>query len=149
MPESIPEIVPSCRVTMHFSLSLLDGTEAVSTYNEAPLEFILGDGTMEPLLEYALLGLRAGDEQSLQISGDEVYGPLDESKIHWLPITAFPANLSICEAQIIAFTSEQGEELPGVIMQIEKERVLVDFNHPLSGKAFIYNVTIINVEQPG
>jgi FKBP-type peptidyl-prolyl cis-trans isomerase SlpA len=133
---------------MHFSLTLGDGTEAVSTYQETPLDFTLGDGTMEPLLEYALLGLHAGDEQALQVSGDEVYGPSDESKIHWLDMDSFPSDMTLCEGQLIAFSAEQDQELAGVVKQIDGERVLVDFNHPLSGKSFRYKVTILSVEPP-
>lgn len=131
---------------MHFSLALADGTEALSTYQESPLDFVLGDGTMEPLLEYALLGLQAGDEQTVDVSGDEAFGPLDETKVHWLERTAFPSDMPLSESQIIAFTTAQGEALPGVIKNLDEERVLVDFNHPLSGKTFRYRVSILSVE---
>ncbi|MET0051011.1 MAG: FKBP-type peptidyl-prolyl cis-trans isomerase [Candidatus Thiodiazotropha sp.] len=145
MPRS-PEITPGTRVSMHFSLSLKDGTEALSTYQDAPLEFTLGDGTLEPMLEYALLGLHAGDEQTLEVSGDEVYGPPDEENILWLERQLFPPDMALAEAQVIAFGNDQGESIPGVIKQLEAERVLVDFNHPLSGKPILYRVSIISVE---
>jgi FKBP-type peptidyl-prolyl cis-trans isomerase SlpA len=135
-----------CRVKMHFSLTLNDGTEAVSTYQESPLVFTLGDGTMEPLLEYALLGLKAGDEQTLEVSGDEVYGPVDEHKVHRLERATFPDSITLSESQIITFATEPGESLPGVIKKIEGDQVLVDFNHPLSGKRFNYRVSILSVE---
>ncbi len=140
------EIAPGRRVSMHFSLSLRDGTEALSTYHDAPLEFILGDGTLEPMLEYALLGLRAGDEQTLEVSGDEVYGPPDEDKVHWMERQLFPSEMRLEEAMVIAFGNPQDESIPGVIRRIETDRVLVDFNHPLSGKPILYKVSILTVE---
>ncbi|MEW8625526.1 MAG: FKBP-type peptidyl-prolyl cis-trans isomerase [Candidatus Thiodiazotropha sp.] len=139
-------IDPGYRVTMHFSLTLSDGTEVLSTYRESPLEFTLGDGTMEPLLEYALLGLQAGDEQTLEVSGDEVYGPRDEARIHWLKRTEFPQDMALDESQVVAFSTPQGEELAGTILELKDDQLLVDFNHPLSGKTFQYRVSIINVE---
>jgi FKBP-type peptidyl-prolyl cis-trans isomerase SlpA len=145
MPKS-PEIAPGMRVSMHFSLSLKDGTEALSTYQDTPLEFTLGDGTLEPMLEYALLGLHAGDEQTLEVSGNEVYGPPDEDNIHWMERQLFPSDMALAEAQVIAFGNDQGESIPGVIQQVEAERVRVDFNHPLSGKPILYKVTILAVE---
>ncbi|MES9939368.1 MAG: FKBP-type peptidyl-prolyl cis-trans isomerase [Candidatus Thiodiazotropha sp. 6PLUC2] len=146
MTATNPEIALGCGVKMHFSLTLSDGTEVLSTYQDSPLEFVMGDGTMEPLLEYALIGLHSGDEQSLEVSGDEVYGAKDEANIHWIERSVFPADLSLEESQIIAFTTEQGEETPGIIQQIDGERVLVDFNHPLSGRSFQYKVSILSVE---
>ena len=131
---------------MHFSLTLSDGTEVLSTYQESPLEFTLGDGTMEPLLEYALLGLQAGDEQTLEVSGDEVYGPRDEARIHWLKRTDLPQDMALDESQVVAFSTPQGEELAGTILELKDDKLLVDFNHPLSGKTFQYRVSIISVE---
>jgi FKBP-type peptidyl-prolyl cis-trans isomerase SlpA len=146
MNQASLKIDPQCRVTMHFSLALSDGTEVLSTYHESPLEFTLGDGTMEPLLEYTLLGLKAGDEQTLEVSGDEVYGQLDKEKIHWLKRNDFPADMPLSESQIVAFTTADGEELAGTILKIENDQLLVDFNHPLSGRCFQYRVSIISVE---
>ncbi|MBV2122395.1 MAG: FKBP-type peptidyl-prolyl cis-trans isomerase [Candidatus Thiodiazotropha sp. (ex Ctena orbiculata)] len=139
-------IDPGHRVTMHFSLSLSDGTEVLSTYHESPLEFTLGDGTMVSLLEYALLGLQAGDEQTLEVSGDEAYGAWDEAKQHWLNRSDFAQDMSLQESQVVAFTTAQGEELAGTILELNDDQLLVDFNHPLSGKTFHYRVSIISVE---
>jgi FKBP-type peptidyl-prolyl cis-trans isomerase SlpA len=147
MAEFKPKIAPLSRVKMHFSLTLPGETEIISTYGEEPLDFRLGDNTMEQMLEFALLGLRAGDEQELLVSGDDVYGPRDNNLIHWLDRQAFPADQPLKPGEIIAFTTPEGEELAGTVLQVDNERVQVDFNHPLSGRQFRYKVTILEVEQ--
>ncbi|MEW8053269.1 MAG: FKBP-type peptidyl-prolyl cis-trans isomerase [Candidatus Thiodiazotropha sp.] len=146
MAEFKPKIAPLSRVKMHFSLTLPDKTEIVSTYGEEPLEFSLGDNTMEQMLEFALLGLQAGDEQELLVKGDDVYGSRDNTLIHWLDKSEFQADQTFNPGEIIAFTTPEGEELAGTVLQIDDERVQVDFNHPLSGKQFSYKVTILEVE---
>jgi FKBP-type peptidyl-prolyl cis-trans isomerase SlpA len=147
MAEFKPKITPLSRVKMHFSLALPDKTEIVSTYGEEPLDFTLGDKTMEQMLEFALLGLRAGDEQELLVSGDDVYGPRDDSLIHWMNKQAFASDQSLNPGEIVAFTTPEGEELAGTILQVDDEHVQIDFNHPLSGRQFSYKVTILEVEQ--
>jgi FKBP-type peptidyl-prolyl cis-trans isomerase SlpA len=147
MAEFKPKITPLSRVKMHFSLTLPDGTEILSTYGEEPLDFRLGDDTMEQMLEFALLGLRAGDEQELLVSGDDVYGPRDDNMIHWLDKPAFPADHSLNTGEIVAFTTPEGESLAGMVLRVDNERVEVDFNHPLSGRQFRYKVTILEVEE--
>lgn len=142
-----PKITPLSRVKMHFSLTLPDGTEIISTYGDAPLDFTLGDNTMEQMLEFALLGLRSGDEQDLLVLGDDVYGPRDDTLIHWLDKQEFPPSQSLNPGEIIAFSTPEGEELAGTLLQVEDERVQVDFNHPLSGMQFRYKVSILEVEQ--
>ncbi|MEW8505201.1 MAG: FKBP-type peptidyl-prolyl cis-trans isomerase [Candidatus Thiodiazotropha sp.] len=147
MAEFKPKISPTSRVRMHFSLRLQDGTEILSTYGGEPLAFTLGDETMEQLLEFALLGLRAGDEQDLLVSGDEVYGPRDETQIHWLERNNFSPDQALSPGEIIAFSTPEGEELAGMVLAAEENRVHVDFNHPLSGKHFHYKVTILDVDE--
>ncbi|MCG8045801.1 MAG: FKBP-type peptidyl-prolyl cis-trans isomerase [Candidatus Thiodiazotropha endolucinida] len=147
MTEFKPKITPLCRVKMHFSLTLPDETEIVSTYGEEPLEFSLGDNTMEQMLEFAILGLRAGDEQELLVQGDDVYGPRDSTLIHWLDKQEFSAAQPLNPGEIIAFTTPEGEELAGTVLQVGDEGVQVDFNHPLSGKQFSYKVTILDVQE--
>ena len=44
------------------------------------------------------------------------------------------------------FSFQNGDgELPGVIVDINDDRALIDFNHPLAGKNVIFQVQIINV----
>jgi FKBP-type peptidyl-prolyl cis-trans isomerase SlpA len=147
MAEFKSKIAPLSRVKMHFSLTLPDDTEILSTYREEPLVFRLGDNTMEPMLEFALLGLHAGDEQELVVSGDDVYGPRDNDLIHWLEKQTFPTDQSFNPGEIVGFTTPEGEELAGTVLQVDNERIQIDFNHPLSGRQFRYKVTILEVEE--
>ncbi|MET0107432.1 MAG: FKBP-type peptidyl-prolyl cis-trans isomerase [Candidatus Thiodiazotropha sp.] len=147
MTESKPKVAPLCRVKMHFSLTLPDKTEIISTYGHEPLDFSLGDNTMEQMLEFAILGLRAGDEQELLVQGDDVYGPRDSTLIHWIDRQAFSAAQPLNPGEIIAFTTPEGEELAGTVLHVDDEGVQVDFNHPLSGKQFSYRVTILDVQE--
>ncbi|MEW8168185.1 MAG: FKBP-type peptidyl-prolyl cis-trans isomerase [Candidatus Thiodiazotropha endolucinida] len=147
MAEFKPKIAPLSRVKMHFSLTLPDGTEIISTYGDEPLDFKLGDNTMEQMLEFAILGLRAGDEQELLVQGDDVYGPRDSTLIHWLDKKAFSTAQPLNPGEIIAFTTPEGKELAGTVLQVDDEGVQVDFNHPLSGKQFSYKVTILDVQE--
>ena len=70
------------QVVMHFSLSLDDGTEVISTFEGEPISFAIGDGTLEPALEATLLGGKAGEEKIQLLSGNDIYGAWDLSLIH-------------------------------------------------------------------
>ena len=107
-----PKIVPGSRVRLHFSLALPDGTEAVSTFGEEPMELTLGDGTLGEGLELALYGLRPGAEQTLRIDGDSVYGPRDENNIHSIPLERFPAGIEPRPGLIVAFDTADGDHRP-------------------------------------
>jgi FKBP-type peptidyl-prolyl cis-trans isomerase SlpA len=130
---------------MHFSLTLPDGTQALSTYDETPFAFSLGDGRMAEILELALIGLSAGDEQQLEVSGDEVYGSSDPENLQWMARDQFPPEMALSEGQMIGFSTDAAEEIAGIVKQIEATRILIDFNHPLSGTRFLFKASILEV----
>ena len=139
------EIVPGSRVTLHFSLALEDGTEAVSTFGEDPLEFTMGDGTLRPGMELALYGLKSGDRQTLTLEPEQAYGYHDEEKIHDIDREQFPNGISLEAGQIIGFTMPNGDETAGMIIELDENEVVVDFNHPLAGKEVVFEVEVLEV----
>lgn len=145
MSNAQPKIRYGSRVRMHYAMTLPNGIEVVSTYGDEPLLLTLGDGTMEQPLELSLIGLRPGDEQTLRVSGSEIYGAADKENLQWIARDEFPQQMTLDEGQIIGFTTREGEELAGTVTTIEPSRILMDFNHPLSGRSFDFKVTILEV----
>lgn len=78
---------------MHFALALEGGTQAISTFDDEPLEFQMGDGTLQPGLELGLFGLRAGDSQTLTLTPDQAYGWHDDKMIHQVPLSDFAGKI--------------------------------------------------------
>ena len=134
------------QVVMHFSLLLDDGTEVISTFNEEPIAFAIGDGTLEPGLESTLIGKKAGEEQTQELSGNAIYGTWNSDNQQWLEKQEFPSELDLAEGLVIAFSTPAGDEVAGTLVQLEESRVLIDFNHPLSGRTFLFKTEIISVE---
>jgi FKBP-type peptidyl-prolyl cis-trans isomerase SlpA len=132
-------------VRMHFSLGLPDGTEAVSTFAEEPIEFRMGDGTLSEGLELALYGLRQGAEQSLRMDGGDVYGPRDPALVQEVELTRFPVGIDPQPGLIVAFSTPDGEELPGSVLSVQGDAARVDFNHPLAGREILFRCHILDV----
>jgi len=138
-------ISPESTVTLHLSLTLEDGTVAESTFDDEPLTFILGDGSLVEGLELGLYGLRPGDTQRLSLFPEQAFGLRDPEKVHRLPRADFPAEMALEPGCIIGFDTPEGEELPGMIVSTDDTSVEVDFNHPLAGRVVIFDVEIIDV----
>jgi FKBP-type peptidyl-prolyl cis-trans isomerase SlpA len=47
---------------------------------------------------------------------------------------------------MLSFADKAGTELPGVVKEVDGERVEVDFNHPLAGRTLTFEVEVINVK---
>jgi FKBP-type peptidyl-prolyl cis-trans isomerase SlpA len=144
MPPSAPVIGRGSPVRLHLAIHLSDGTEALSTFGEEPLDLTLGDGTLTAETEKLLLGLEGGAREQIIADGSDLFGPWTEDKLHWLARDAFPDGVPE-PGTLVAFDTPGGTETAGLIKGIEGDRVLVDFNHPLSGRAVRIQVEILEV----
>ncbi|MCW8855003.1 MAG: peptidylprolyl isomerase [Gammaproteobacteria bacterium] len=135
-------------VTLNYRLSLEDGTEVESSFDETPLEIIIGDGTLTDGMEQALIGKNEGDTVSVSINPEQGFGFPDEDNQHAIPLDDFPSDLKPESGQIIAFDGPNNEEIPGTILEIKDKEVIVDFSHPLAGHNLIFNADIIKVQPP-
>ena len=135
-------------VTMHFSLRLADGMLVESSFDDEPISFVLGDGTLDRGLELALLGLAAGDRQTLTLMPGQAYGMRDEAALQWVQKSMFPEGMLLEPGQIVGFSGEDGEDVAGAIIEIGDDDVQVDFNHPLAGREIEFEVHILAVENP-
>ena len=134
------------RVTLFYRLGLTDDQVLEDNFDEEPMTVSLGQGEMAEGLELALLGLRAGDEQTIDISPDLAFGYVDETLIRALPRSEFDPTLELEPGLIIEFANEDGDTLPGTILSFDDSVVNVDLNHPLAGQTVRYSVKIVSVD---
>lgn len=137
-------IGPGREVTLHYRMRLEDGTVVDETEAE-PLTFTVGDGTLIPGLESFLTGLAAGAEERFLIAPEEAFGLRDPDNVHTLARSEFPAEMPLEPGTVIGFSTPSGEELPGMVVEADADRVMVDFNHPLAGHQLTFEVRVVAV----
>lgn len=141
-----PTVTARSKVGLRFKLSLADGHLVEESGGEEPMEVRLGEGMLVDALEQRLLGLRAGERASFSVSAAEhAFGVREAEKILSVPKNDFDAETELAEGQIVAFSLPNGEEVLGTILKVGTRDVEVDFNHPLVGRDFIFDVEILCV----
>ena len=148
MSDEVLKIGEGTRVTLHFSVALLDGSVVDSTKDKDPAVFVVGDGNLLPGFERALFGLRAGDRRSIYLQAEQAFGERNEQNVQRMPKDRFEA-MDLNKGVVVSFTDPGGGELPGVVKDIGDNYVMIDFNHPLAGTDLTFEVEIINVVDAG
>jgi FKBP-type peptidyl-prolyl cis-trans isomerase SlpA len=147
---SHPSIGNNSKVVMHYRITLEDGTVADSTWEEnEPIAFTIGDGSLLPALEQALFGLGAGTRERFTFSPEQGFGYRDTANIHDMPRDDFDAAMPLEPGMVVGFSLPNGEELPGMVLEVAEAFVRVDFNHPFSGHQLDFEVEILSVEESG
>ena len=137
------QIQTGTSVTLHFSLSLENGHIIDSNFEGNPATFSVGDGNLLPGFESSLLGLEVGDEREFIISPENAFGQHNAQNIQAVDRGNFEES-ELEVGSILSFQNGDGE-LPGVIIAFEENQVMVDFNHPLSGKNIVFQVKIVEI----
>ncbi|AUM11967.1 FKBP-type peptidyl-prolyl cis-trans isomerase [Ketobacter alkanivorans] len=138
-------IGPGKRVTLHFSVLLMDGSVVDTTKQKAPATFTVGDGNLLPGFEQSVFGLKAGDKRSIVLEAENAFGPHNPDNIQTMRRGAFSRDMALEPGLIVSFADKSKAELPGLIQSVTEDQVVVDFNHPLAGKDLTFQVEIINV----
>lgn len=137
---------PDTRITLHFSVRLLDGTELDSNFDKAPASFVWGDESLLPGFERAIRGLKAGDQRSVLIDAKNGFGEYNDQNVQHFTRDALKKQGELSMGMMISFADAAGSEVPGVVTSFDDEWVTVDFNHPLAGRDLTFEVNIIKVE---
>jgi len=136
-------------ITIHFSLSLADGTVVDGTQDGLPMNLRMGDGTMMPAFEEAILGLASGEKREVSLDPRDTFGFADDANFHWLEKDKFNhlqgSEQELEEGLMIEFDTPDGNKMAGLVLEIQEDKVLIDFNHPLCGREVIFTIEVISI----
>ena len=141
-------------MTLRFSLSLADGTLIDGNFDGAPASFVVGDGTLLPGFEAALLQHAAGASIDELLPAEQAFGAVNPDNVQVLPRARFASLLAnttdpVVAGTVLSFADAGGFELPGVVRSIDENCLVVDFNHPLAGREIRFRADIVSVVPAG
>lgn len=130
-----------------------DGSEKLVHQTDAqdPEKIIFGvtRGVIEPL-EKAIDGLGKDEKFNVTASAEEAFGPYDPEQIVTLDKDLFLIDgkfdsEAICVDAVVPMMTADGFRINGVVKEVTDDKVKMDFNHPLAGKAVRFDGKILAV----
>jgi FKBP-type peptidyl-prolyl cis-trans isomerase 2 len=110
-----------------------------------PLTVEVGDGRVIPGLEEGLVGLEAGDEETIVIEPEDGYGDHEDERVVSYDADEFRGMLGGRDPEVgLELQTEEG--LPGTVVEVREDVVRVDFNHDLAGKRLEFDVEVVTVD---
>lgn len=118
--------------------------EAQPNREFSPLTVEIGSNRIIEGLEEGLLGLEAGDTETITIPPEKAYGEPDEDNVIEHDREEFDQMLQGAEPEVgMQIQTEQGAV--GEIVAVEDDVVRLDFNHELAGETLEFEVEIVDV----
>lgn len=132
-------------LTLHYRLALADDTDLVSTFGAKPATLQLGSGELAPVLERCLIDLPAGQRTVFLLEAEQAFGPHNPQLMQRFARDELPDPGELREMALIEFKAPDGAAYTGLVRELSATEALIDFNHPLAGKAIRFEVEVIGI----
>ena len=132
-------------VRVHYTGTLLDGTQFDSSVGRKPLEFTVGAGQMIAGFDAGVLGMAIGEKKTLQIDPENAYGLSNPEAIIEFPKDNVPAEMQLEVGMQLNLQNEYGQPVPVVVLEVKDDVIIMDANHSLAGKDLIFEVEIVEI----
>lgn len=132
------------KISLEYTVFLDDGTQIDTNVGEDPLVFVLGAHQIFPALEQALLGLTVGDSKQVSLKADEAYGPVVPEAYREVDAESVPTQFRY-EGAVLGVQDPAGGVYPIRVHKIKDQKIVLDFNHPLAGRALRFDVKVLHV----
>jgi FKBP-type peptidyl-prolyl cis-trans isomerase SlyD len=134
------DLVVSLAYTLKVAGEILD-----EAGREDPLLYLHGHKNIVPGLERALTGMKVGETKAVVIAPKDGYGEYNEDDVEIVPRSEFPDEIPVEEGVEILVEDDEGEEVSATIVEVTKDKVTLDFNHPLAGKELHFEITVVDL----
>lgn len=120
-------------------------TGHVLTRVEFPLGYVHGHNEiLAPSVHHQLEGHRAGDAIAVEIDGNQIFGPRDESLVFSDAIENVPEEYRQVGTSIL-MENDRGQTRSFLVTHVDDERLTVDGNNPLSGRVVVFELRVLTV----
>ncbi len=112
----------------------------------AVLEIFTGYNQLIPGLERRLVGRRMGEKLQIRLPPEEAFGPYRQEEVREKGYDEFPEGRGLEEGRWVVARDEKTRTAYGYfVRRKEKDRIVLDYNHPLAGKELVYDLEIQEV----
>lgn len=133
------------KVSVHYTGKLEDGSIFDTSKGKSPLDFILGKKMVVPGFENGVVGMKEGEEKTLNIEPEDAYGKKMPELERDIPKEALGEEIKPEIGMMLQLVAPTGQRIPATIMEIGDKTIKVDLNHPLAEKKLTFEVKLEKV----
>ncbi|BCS52189.1 peptidylprolyl isomerase [Geobacter sp. SVR] len=110
-----------------------------------PLEFVIGQGTLIPKFEQAVIGLEPGQSVKVKIAADDAYGQRAEEMVAVVQRSEIPADINPKPGDQMEVILEDGSPMPVLVTETSDTTITLDANHPLAGLDLNFEIRLVEI----
>lgn len=132
-------------VSVDYRGTLDNGDVFDTSIGRQPLEVQMGAGQLIAGFENALMGMALNEKKTFTLPPEEAYGHVDDDRKHTFPASDVPSDLNPQVGQTVGLTTQDGQQIPAQIVDVNDDGVTVDLNHPLAGESLTFEIEVVGI----
>ena len=136
------------KVKVNLTCTLEDGTIFGQTHEDEPFEFTIGEKSVLPKFEAAVIGMKEGENKSILVAPEDAYGPRDEERVFTVEKSEIPDHITPEIGKKIQVQTGSGEMAILTVLEVSEDKVTVDANDPLAGEVLTFEIKLIEILPP-
>lgn len=133
------------RVRVHYTGRLDDESEFDSSAGGDPFEFTIGEGSVIPGFEEAVVGMTPGDRIEARIDAADAYGERRSDYVMKVDRGELPDDLDPEVGQQLTMQTQDGRQFVVTVVESSGSHVTLDANHPLAGEALHFEIELVEI----
>lgn len=132
-------------VKVHYTGKLVNGEQFDSSIGREPLEFTVGAGQMIRGFDAAMPGMNLGEKKTINIAPEDAYGPRIQEAIIEFPKENVPADMMLEPGMPLTLSSQEGQPVPVIVVEVKEEVIILDANHFLAGQELVFDIELVEI----
>jgi peptidylprolyl isomerase len=132
-------------VNVEYTGKLQNGTVFDSSRDSGQLEFTLGQGSVIPGFEQAVIGMEIGETKTITIPVDLAYGQRQDDMVQVVPREML-GDLEPEVGMQLGSTSIDGQTVIVTVTDVSEETITIDANPPLAGQDLNFEIKLVAIK---
>jgi len=132
-------------IKIHYTAKLKDGDVFESSKGHVPFQFKVGEGSVIPGLEKAVIGMKVGESKTVEVPPEDGFGPKHEELIFKVDKASIPQDIEPFVGQNLQMQHPDGGVVSLTVTDINEDSVTLDANHPLAGNMIIFDLELVEI----
>jgi len=133
------------KVTLEYTLALVDGTVIEEAGKDEPLTVEVGSTDIMESVERALIGMESGQDKLVEIAPADGFGEVNPDLTIMVPFEDYPEGMALKPGETFMLPLPSGDSVPAMVTGLDENGVTIDLNHPLAGEALVVKINVIAV----
>lgn len=132
-------------VQVHYTGTLDNGDQFDSSKGRLPLEVQAGAGMLIPGFDRELIGMEMNETKTFRLEASDAYGEKRDDLTRAFARSEIPPGVDPKVGDTVGMMGPGGQQVPAQVVEADEEKVVVDINHPLAGKALTFEIQIVGI----